>query len=150
MEATVKRFEDKYIPEPNSGCFLWLRYLDSEGYGGFQINGRWDKAHRAAWTIAHGDIPHGLHVLHRCDNPCCVNIDHLFLGTQTDNNRDRDAKGRTNIEVALAVVHRNRKLQTHCKRGHLLSGENLRITGQGFRECKQCKLARNRDSRGQS
>lgn len=52
-------------------------------------------AHRAAWEDEHGPIPPGQCVLHRCDNPPCVNPDHLFLGTKGDNNRDRSAKGRT-------------------------------------------------------
>jgi len=48
-----------------------------------------------AWTVCRGEIPPGLHVLHRCDNPPCVNPAHLFLGTAYDNNRDRAAKGRS-------------------------------------------------------
>jgi hypothetical protein len=64
------------------------------GHGGFSVNGRTQKAHRVAFTLASGVIPAGLYVLHRCDNPSCCNPLHLFLGTQGDNNRDRASKGR--------------------------------------------------------
>lgn len=59
-----------------------------------RINRRAIKAHRFAWAAAHGDIPDGMLVLHKCDNPPCVNVDHLFLGTHKDNVDDMDAKMR--------------------------------------------------------
>jgi HNH endonuclease len=96
------RFEEKYIPEPNSGCFLWMGAYLPRGYGIFWLDARRPHlrtseerfAHRVSWILNKGDIPAGLKVLHRCDNPCCVNVDHLFLGTQKDNAMDREAKGR--------------------------------------------------------
>lgn len=65
-------------------------FRDKDGYAKF---GRW-RAHRYAWFIANGPIPPGMNVCHKCDNRECINPDHLFLGTQTDNHRDMEAKGR--------------------------------------------------------
>ena len=67
---------------------------DKQGYGIKWVGGKPKRAHRVAWEEAHGVIPDGMYVLHQCDNPPCVNTDHLFLGTAADNAADRDAKGR--------------------------------------------------------
>jgi hypothetical protein len=91
----MERFEKKFIPEPNSGCWLWTAAAKGDGYGHFALNnGKPIGAHRASWMIYNGDIPDGMHVLHRCDVRCCVNPDHLFLGTNQDNVQDRQRKGR--------------------------------------------------------
>ena len=71
-------------------CVLWEGKTDRDGYG-YEGRGR---AHRLAYAAVHGPIPAGLHVLHSCDNPPCVNVEHLFLGTNLDNIRDKVAKGR--------------------------------------------------------
>lgn len=68
--------------------------LNRAGYGRLRIAGRWDLAHRVAYILRSGPIADGLCVLHRCDNPCCVNPKHLFVGTKTDNALDRDRKNR--------------------------------------------------------
>lgn len=76
-----------------SGCWLWTAAVVSR-YGMFRIGEKNRRAHRASWELLRGPIPAGLCVLHHCDNPLCVNPDHLFLGTAIDNVRDRDRKGR--------------------------------------------------------
>lgn len=85
FEACVDRTS---TPE---GCHTWTALRDRHGYGSF---GRHDRAPRVAWILAGRVIPDGMHVLHRCDNPPCVRLEHLWLGTHTDNMRDRDEKGR--------------------------------------------------------
>lgn len=79
----------------SSGCWEWTRSFNNQGYGQQRVTGgRTLVAHRVAYALHHGAIPGGQQVLHRCDNPKCVNPDHLFLGTQSDNIRDAVSKGR--------------------------------------------------------
>lgn len=89
-----ERLDRWTYPEPNSGCHLYVGDSTKAGYGVIAANGTRIYAHRLAWVLAGRAIPAGLHVLHKCDLPCCVNPDHLFLGTHADNMRDKEAKGR--------------------------------------------------------
>jgi hypothetical protein len=81
-----------------TGCKIWTGMLKSSfGHGNISIAGKLVPVHRAAWEAERGPIPDGLDCLHNCpggDNPACWNVDHLWLGTQGDNNADRDRKGR--------------------------------------------------------
>lgn len=82
------------IPEPNSGCLLWTGYDSGGRYGLVGHDSRYTRAHRAAYELAKGPIPAGMHVLHKCDVTWCVNPTHLFLGTHKENMQDRHRKGR--------------------------------------------------------
>jgi hypothetical protein len=78
--------------DPATGCWLWTRCKNAKGYGYFCINRKREnahhRAHRAIWEIVKGPIPVGYFVCHRCDQPSCLNPDHLFLGTAEDNSHD--------------------------------------------------------------
>lgn len=90
-------FFSKVSKGPN-GCQIWTGALAGKGYGIFLPNGRRGKryyAHRYSWEAVNGQIPEGMVICHRCDNPRCVNADHLFVGTQADNMRDMVEKGRS-------------------------------------------------------
>lgn len=85
----------RHIQDEN-GCFIVISHKsDEEGYISLQRNGKRMSAHRVIWERKFGPIPEGLCILHKCDVRNCINPEHLFLGTKTDNNRDRDQKGRT-------------------------------------------------------
>jgi DNA-binding XRE family transcriptional regulator len=97
----LERFESHVDRTADDGCHIWTAFCDHDGYGKFwdgtyysSGQGRHVKAHKWAWLYFVGPIPDDLWVLHRCDNPPCVRIDHLFLGTPGDNSRDMTTKGR--------------------------------------------------------
>jgi hypothetical protein len=83
-----------YMDISTSGCWLWTGGIGTRGYGKFWLDGRTVQAHRASYILFVGPILPGLLVLHSCDTPPCVNPEHLWLGTDADNAKDRDGKGR--------------------------------------------------------
>jgi len=91
-----EKFRSRYVESADESCWEWLgKKLPKTGYGLFGVSIDSYLAHRVAYTLAYGNIPRGMLVCHRCDNPKCVRPDHLFLGTQTDNMRDAREKGRS-------------------------------------------------------
>ena len=93
----AERLLNHCIPEPNSGCWLGLRTVNKLGYAKVTVNNNRRGAHRIAWQVWRGPIPPGIDVLHKCDVRCCINPDHLFLGTHYDNMHDMMRKGRADF-----------------------------------------------------
>lgn len=104
-------FWSKAVPV-ESGCVEWHGSTLPRGYGIFRIpkTRRNMLAHRWAWQEKHGTVPTGMFVCHRCDNPRCVNVDHLFVGTPKDNSQDMIAKGRRVIGASPRMANGRAKL----------------------------------------
>ena len=111
-------------------CRNWTGYINSNGYGEGWFNGRTQRAHRIAWQLYFGDIPKGLCVLHRCDNRRCVNPKHLFLGSVSDNNRDKITKGRHRFGVSNGEANGRAKLTEAQVQSIVRSHESGRTLGR--------------------
>jgi hypothetical protein len=144
-KSIQERFEAKWTPEPNSGCWLWISGGNKFQYGKLYFNGRNEMATRVSWFLKYGQLPSPeLQVCHKCDTPACVNPDHLFLGTMSDNQMDCVLKGRRTYTRGYGKdwnVTRTRKevKKLVCKHGHPLSGDNLYICPKGWAQCKECR-----------
>ena len=114
-------------------CDEWTGRTNSNGYGYLTLNDRTHYAHRIVWAQDNGPIPDGMCVLHSCDNPLCIEITHLRLGSHAENMRDMAERRRgRNSHMA----------QTECIHGHQFDEENTRYNSRGWRQCRACARAR--------
>src|SRR5882724_11171101 len=95
----------------DNGCWEFIGARHTQGYGLLRYNGKQARAHRVAYDLVVGDIPDGIQVLHICDNPPCVNPEHLFLGTDQDNMNDKVMKGRHSYGEAHGKLTNNQVLE---------------------------------------
>ncbi len=91
------------VKRADSGCDEFQSSIQKDGYGRFHFRGQQWQAHRVAYTLFVGEISEGVRLLHSCDNRCCVKVEHLRLGSDADNIRDMDAKGRRGTKAKLSA-----------------------------------------------
>ena len=130
-ESAKERVDARWIPEPNTGCWLWTGALNTKGYGELRngtITSR--HAHRYSWTIRNGEIPEGLVIDHNCRVRSCVNPDHMRLVT-TAQNVTENSLGQSALN----------KLKTHCPNGHAYTTANTVRYGRA-RHCRTCYAER--------
>lgn len=134
--SAAQRFESQYIPEPNSGCWLWTGFLRRDGYGQLRVDGKRPAAHRFSYELHIGQIPGGLEIDHICRVRACVNPCHLEAVTGIENNRRTAMRGYPSATAANWV-------KTHCNKGHELIGNNLYVRPDGTgRDCRECRRQR--------
>jgi len=134
-QLAITRFEAFCMPEPMSGCIIWMGAISSNGYGHFWFNRKPIGAHVWAWVAANGPLPQGLQIDHLCRNRPCVNARHLEAVT-----------GRVNTLRGNTITAANSR-KTHCPIGHELNGVNL-IRVAGRRVCRECKNSKRRRPKG--
>ena len=141
MSVCASNFQERILSKisvDENGCWNWTGCKNSEGYGNLTIGSRSDgtrrtvKAHRASYAAFVGEIPAGKDICHKCDNPSCVNPEHLFPGTEKDNVADMDAKGRRGF--VLSENHPKAKLTEK----DVIEARELRK--QGFSYYKLAKM----------
>lgn len=108
-------------------CWLWTGCTNGIGYGLIRIDTKLYSTHRFSYELHFGKIPVGIHVLHSCDNPLCVNPEHLFLGNQKDNMRDMMNKGRKYIPYGNNFGIGNRSLTGYHWHIEIIGGEKKRV-----------------------
>jgi hypothetical protein len=132
MGNLVQRFFEKVtFPVTDRGCLEFTGCVNEKGYGLFSVKNRSRLAHRVSWSLLRGDIPAGMALLHSCDNPRCVNIDHLSIGTRAENNADMIRKGRMR-------AGEHQRARTKCAKGHPYDSANTAVDDNGYRRCRAC------------
>lgn len=97
IKEKLRYLDERSIPVPWSGCSMWIAGLDKDGYGQASLRNKNIRAHRLSYLVNKGSIPEGMVVMHSCDVPCCINPDHLSIGSSYQNTRDKIEKGRNRV-----------------------------------------------------
>jgi hypothetical protein len=134
--AMAARLEGKFGVNHETGCWIWQRARSVHGYGAVGVGLKVWRAHRVAYEAWVGPIPQGMAVLHACDNPPCINPDHLVVGTKAQNSADMVRKGRSasgerhsQATLTTAQVHEIRRLWGQGRLSQVEIGRRFGVRG---------------------
>jgi HNH endonuclease len=135
----VAHLYSNYIPEPNSGCWLWLGPYTNGGYGVLHLGKRLHRvyAHRKMLSLTRPTSDESLHACHHCDVPSCINPNHLFWGTMADNMQDAKRKGRTSSPPLSVPGMKSYKLSASQAKEIRASTESTKIVAARYGICTQ-------------
>lgn len=128
----MEHFGIDFVPEPNTGCWFWVRAINHFGYGRVTVGARQTMAHRLSYELLRGPVPDGLCLDHLCRQRSCVNPDHLEAVTMRENLLRGDTLNRRNAS------------RTHCPQGHPYDALNTYHIPTGGRGCKACMRVRSK------
>lgn len=131
LKSLKERFEEKYIPEPNSGCWLWIGATTPSGYGKIYDKGKYHYTHRVSYAMNFGKVDDKSYVCHKCDNPSCVNPEHLFQGSPKDNTSDMVKKKR----------HAHGEMISKLKESDVINIYNSKLTHQELGDIYKVKAS---------
>ncbi len=143
IAKVISRFLSSRTEGGKNDCWNWNKSTNEKGYGQVMCAGKNIKAHKMAYMIHVGDIPDGVSVLHKCDNPRCVNPNHLFLGSQADNINDMYGKKR----AIVGSRHKLSKLTEQEALEIFKSKESTAVLANRFSVCAQLVNAIKRKSK---
>lgn len=152
-----ERFWEKVKKRRSDACWPWIGGCFADGYGAINVDGKPKRAPRVSYELAHGPIPRGLHIRHSCDNPKCVNPNHLLTGTPAENAADKVLRGRQsrNIKVTDRQVQEIRESTESyavlTARYNVSIGLVALIRGKaGHRVARPVKMSRRKEMTGKS
>lgn len=141
------RFHEKVDIRTQDECWQWLGASRSAGGGMISYLGKPRSAARISWLLVFGfEPPEDLDLCHSCDNPTCVNPNHLWIGTRSDNMKDSREKGRLKMPCERGYPN-SCSMQTHCKHGHPFDKSNTSLRRHNGRRCRTCNRLASRKHR---
>jgi hypothetical protein len=129
----------RYCKVPtDTGCLEWMLYRNPAGYGQIRVNYKLWLVPRFVYTKCVADIPEGLIIMHTCDNPSCINPEHLRLGTHAQNQRDKMYKGRGNAGVQNGQAKLTLEQVERIRQLHSIEGRSLASIGREYHVGRSC------------